>query len=301
MITQGQLNTGYSMSTLHSELKRLYFLPDQHGYGPCCDLDDGSYGPDLGVLTPEVLAPSLAGGNRVAINLVSSAGTVRTLAICFEKGADWEQVAKLYAGTQAMALPAPALAVSGISGYQLWFSLVDPIPVVQAQQFFYGLSRQYLADTALCRLRCCPDIPGIDNSLSCLIDLVPAFQEATQRWSAFIDPGLGSLFIDEPGLEMVPNMAGQADILAGVDSIKAGDFQRALSRLQVADSSDAQIPERSSGMTGEGAGAHHMTGHQYRDPESFLMVVMNDPACHLTHRIEAAKALLPYIKKTPNP
>ena len=36
-------------------------------------------------------------------------------------------------------------------------------------------------------------------------------------------------------------------------------------------------------------------GGGYVDPKSFLLAVMNDPGAAAEHRIEAAKALLPYF------
>ena len=62
--------------------------------------------------------------------------------------------------------------------------------------------------------------------------LVPALDETTGRWSAFIDPTMGSMFIEETWLEMAPARDKQAGMLAGVESIKAENFQLALASLQ---------------------------------------------------------------------
>lgn len=59
----------------------------------------------------------------------------------------------------------------------------------------------------------------------------PARVAGDDRWSAFIDPGMGSLFIDEPWLEMAPTPDKQAELLAGFSEIKVEEFERALSRL----------------------------------------------------------------------
>lgn len=43
---------------------------------------------------------------------------------------------------------------------------------------------------------------------------------------------MGSMFVDEPGLGMAPNMDRQADLLVGLKSINTSDFERALLSLK---------------------------------------------------------------------
>lgn len=289
------------MNTLDIELERLYFLPDQHCYSlkPC--MDDGAHDSGKVVLPPQALVQNLTDKDRVAIDLVDEAGMVRTLVISFENGTDWNKVTSLYQGVlEELGLPAPALVVSGVSGYQVWFSLSDPVQVDQAKQFLNGLCRQYLAESTLSRIRCYPAPETVDAG-PCLVDLAPAFQNSTQRWSAFIDPGMGGMFSAESGLDMAPNMGGQAAILSGFESIKAEDFQCALASLQPSDGPEKNSDEN---LMGEQVGASERDtsrdiGGHYNDPKSFLMAVMNDPSCCLADRIEAAKALLPHFKDDP--
>lgn len=250
------------MNRLIAELQRLYFLPGQPA-----PADDG--GPALDLAGPD--------------------GRVRVLAVDIARGADWEQAAALYGGVQTdLDLPPPAVSVSGTSGYRLWFSLAEPVAAADALDFLEALRRRYLADLPPARLQChpAPASPG-------RLDLPSALDPASGKWSAFIDPALGSMFMDEPGLEMAPNPDKQADLLAGLESIKAGDFRRVLNLLQ----SPPEPPGENAGPEPFALGV----GGGFRDPKSFLLAVMNDPNASPAHRIEAAKALLPYFERAAPP
>jgi len=298
------------MNKLITELQRLYFLDDQQWHSQ--QLDDGSEPayPAGGALTPDVVASGLAGEQTVALNLVSADGMARAMVMNFKKSADWEQVANLYRAVQdELDLPAPAISVSGRKGYRLWFSLAAPVPVAQARSFLDALRRKYLADLPVANLELRPDTEQPASAAQALMKLAPARHVATGKWSAFIDPSMGAMFVDEPGLEMAPNMGRQADILAALKSIKAGDFQRALSVLQTAAESAGKPglspTERSASPPSEAAsqpGAGHArtvlnVGNNFSDPKSFLLAVMNDPSASARQRIRAAKALLPYFAK----
>lgn len=248
------------MNKLIAELQRLYFFPD----GP------------------------LGADTFAALELVSADGQVRAMCIDFKKSTDWAQVASLFRTVQeALGLPAPAVSVSGKGGFQLWFSLAECVSIKQARQFMEAIRFKFLSDMPLSRLQFHPGLgnaPAEPNS----VDLPPARHAAT-KWSAFIDPSLGSLFIDEPWLEMAPNFDRQAKLLAEFESIKVGDFQTALNTtLQ-------------SGETHTGSGKFEApfplnVGDNFHDPKSFLLAVMNDRSASTDQRIEAAKALWPYFE-----
>lgn len=271
------------MNRLIAELQRLYFLPGQLGQA----------GPTAAALTPEMLAQSLTGEARVALDPVGPDDRARALALDFARSADWEEVARLCQAIQEdLDLPAPAVSVSGKDGYRLWFSLAEPVPLEQAQRFLEALRRRYLADIPPARLAFRPQAgePGV-------LDLVPALDRETGKWSAFIDPAMGSMFAAEPGLEMAPNLDKQADLLAGFESIKAGDFQRALDALQSpAETADSPAPAADSPRAAAGGQETLKVGSGFKDPKSFLLAVMNDPSASAELRIEAAKALLPYFE-----
>lgn len=295
------------MNRLFAELQRLYFLPDlpshrQVGHG-CSTTEPAADG-----AMPEMLARSLAGDAATAFDLVGADGRVRAMAVDFARAADWEQAAELYREVQEdLDLPPPAVSVSGSGGYRLWFSLAEPVPREQARGFLHALRRRYLADLPPARVELCPGGGELASAAPGRLSLVPARQETSGKWSAFIDPALGSMFVEEPWLEMAPNPDRQADLLAGFASIPASDFERALTILQPDAEAAAGPTEPSAGGPGEVAGrpgtpsgrrrSRLDVGSHFSDPQSFLLAVMNDPAASAKQRIKAAKALLPYFGK----
>lgn len=281
------------MQKLITELQRLYFHEIQLG---CCHpLNEGDAGLDaacaspLIVLTPALLADGLSGERRVSMSLLGVDQSVRAMVLSVERVSDWDAVASVFHGVQNdLDLPAPAISISGNKGFGIWFSLADSLPLDEANLFLMALCQEYLADIAGAKLELLP------AEGATLIDLVPAFQPVTAKWSAFIDPSMGSMFIDEPGLDMAPNMDRQAEMLVGLRSIKRAGFQQALSRLQSLRTEklqqiDMAAPDTACAFSASGPrDSHH-------DPRNFLLAVMNDTSVSIEHRLDAAKALLPYF------
>lgn len=265
------------MNKLIQQLRRLYFLQE-----PSCPGH-----------VDQALAQSPVGGNEVALDLVSPEGAVRAMVIGFERATDWELIAALHQGLQEdLELPLPAISVSASAGYQLWLSLAGDVPVAEAGLFLEALRRKYLAAIPLANLSLLPD------AKRSAVALVPALHEASGKWSAFIDPSMGAMFVDEPGLDMAPNMDRQADMLAGLESAKVADFQRALAMLQDAAEADASLLERTALPSAPELGRLRSTlnvGNNFTDPKAFLLAVMNDPSATAGQRIKAARALLPYF------
>jgi hypothetical protein len=167
-------------------------------------------------------------------------GQVRAMVLELARPASWEALSRVWQGVQAeLELPAPAIAVSGVDGYQLWFSLAHAVPAAEAANFLEQLRRRYLADIAPERL-------------------------ALHPW-----------------LDLPPGLDQQAELLSRLTSIKPAELGRALARL-LATPEAAQAPQAAAG----GAAT---------TPKAFLLEVMNDRAAPLALRIEAAKALLPYL------
>ena len=108
-------------------------------------------------------------------------------------------------------------------------------------------------------------------------------QSLKGRWSAFVAPDLAAVFDEEPGLDLPPNPAGQADLLSRLASTPLTDFQRALARLQ---------PVAAAATAATAAGAAPAPAAPGLTPRDFLLAVMNDTAVDLALRVEAAKALL---------
>ncbi len=270
------------MNKLISELQRLYFLPEQQWLRP----DDEAATPTR--LPTADIAPALAGEGLLSLILADGAGLARVMVVEFKRAADWEQAGLLHQAVQEdLELPAPAISVSAQAGFCLWFSLAEALPVAQIADFLAALRQRYLADLPDARLAL---LPGATQP-SAAPPLVPAFDVASDKWSAFIDPTMGSMFVAEPGLDMAPNLDRQADMLAGCKSIKTADFLRALATLQ----SEAAANIEAAAAVISKAESRLALGSDYRDPKSFLLAVMNDPTARARDRIRAAKALLPYF------
>lgn len=261
------------MNRLQAQLHRLYLSHDSHTEGP--DPAD----PDLG--------------------LIDANGQVRALVMEVAQQAGWDAVAALYQGIQDdLDLPAPALAVSGIDSYQVWFSLSEPVLVAKAQDFLESLRLRYLGVIAPRHISMKPTADAGAPGQARHSRLVPALQGETGRWSAFVAPGLASMFAEEPWLDLPPSSDAQANILSRFECIKPADFQKAqellgpVSPQATCDPQSAPIDRTAVGDRLLGAG--QASSYDGTDPKRFLLAVMHDPAADLSLRIEAAKALLPY-------
>lgn len=196
------------MQKLISELTRLY-LP-------------------AGAVSPDALEKHMLGTATLAVKLATDDGLVRAIAIPFRKmsGADgtqhWSQLCSVANALQAeLGLPAPAVSISGADGYGLWLSLEKPVPAALAQKFLELLGQAYF-----------PDMPLELDAVSALVELPPCLNQSSGKWAAFIHPGMGASFADEPGLEMAPPLAGQVAFLEGLHSISADQLRHAMDVLQ---------------------------------------------------------------------
>lgn len=201
-------------------------------------------------------------------------GAVRALVLELARPADWDVLSRVWYGVQVdLELPAPAIAVSGIDGLQLWFSLQQPAASGDGAAFLAGLQAHYLADVAPARVRLMPPAEALP---------VPAEQPSTGNWSAFIAPDLAPVFVDTPWLDIQPGAEGQADLLAKLQGIKPAAWAAALRRLAPAASAAPEAP----------AAAAALHGTADIDPRRFLQRVLNDETAPLALRVDAAKALL---------
>jgi hypothetical protein len=200
--------------------------------------------------------------------------------------ADWAALSAVWGGVQAdLALPAPAIAVNGRDGCQLWFSLLEPVPVPKAAAFLDALRRRYLGDIVPVRVAM---LPALDvASARTLLDVwpVPALKADSGLWSAFVASDLAPMFADEPWLDMPPSPDGQAQLLAPLKSIPPAEFELASQQLR---------PTKGPAAPGLATNAAAQAAASL-DPKRFLLDVMNNDSLDLALRIEAAKALLPYF------
>jgi hypothetical protein len=234
------------MNRLQSELQRLYLLPSS---------DNG--------------------------RLTGARGEVRAMVLELARPADWDTLAQVWRGVQAdLQLPAPAIAVSGTDGLQLWFSLQDAVGATRAAAFLALLRARYLQGVAPARLRAMPSA----GEPAWQAALVPAQQAATANWSAFVAADLAPVFADTPWLDIPPGIEGQADLLARLKSIKPTELDEALQRLQPPEAASETAPPSSASTPARGG--------TDIDPRRFLQQVLNDESVSLALRMEAAKALL---------
>ncbi len=258
------------MNTLQSEIDRLYSphegnSPDHQGTGPDLVAPDG-----------------------------------RALVLELGRPADWRLLSVVWRGVQTdLEWPAPAIAVSGIDAYQLWFSLAEPVPTPQAQALLEALRVRYLSQVAPNRVSTWPCVDASSPAHTQHALMVPALHQATGRWSAFVAPDLAVIFAQEPWLDLSPNPEAQATVLSRLESIKPAEFQAALQQLSPGSGTQTVAQtlianERSADEVRRETQALASPDNS-QDPKSFLLGVMNDQTVELHLRIEAAKALLPYF------
>lgn len=234
---------------------------------------------------------------RPAADAGADAGTglidrhrARAMVLELARPADWDQLSKVWRGVQTdLELPAPAFAVTGSDGFALWFSLVEPVAVAQAEAFLQSLCARYLPDVAASRLRLMPTADAATSQQPGLAQLLPPRQQPSGYWSAFVAADLAPIFADTPWLDSAPGNDGQASVLSTLASIPPSAFDAALERL------DARViaPPPSATAIPPALPAAATTRLA---PRQFLLQIMNDDSVALALRIEAAKALLPYFE-----
>lgn len=236
------------MNRLQNELQRLHFSPAQQGAAR------------VGAMVLELARPG-----------------------------SWDLLAKAWRGVQAdLELPAPAIAVNGLDGLQLWFALAQPVPADAAARFLQRLRERYLAEVAPGRIRL---VAGGGMPAGA----VPPAETSPGRWSAFVAPDLAALFADEPSLDLAPGAEAQAELLSRVQAIGSDDWSRALERLGAAAEPAAGSPAESPGAQAKAPPAPPGAA---LDPGHFLLRVLNDEGADMALRVEAAKALLSHPERT---
>ncbi len=213
---------------------------------------------------------------------IGASRAVRTLVLELALPADWERLSAVWRGVQLdLELPAPAIAVSGVDGLQLWFSLAVPASQDDGAAFLEGLRTRYLPDVAPKRVRLAAtpaDLPTL-----------PPFETAPDRWSAFVAPDLAAVFAETPWLDVAPNDDGQATLLRALEPMPRDAFDAA--RRQLAAAAQGLPATPTSPMPAD-APAPQQPEPTQTDPARFLVGVMNDETAPLALRVEAAKALL---------
>lgn len=216
-------------------------------------------------------------------------GLTRTLVLGIARPADWSVLRAAWQGVQAdLALPAPAIAVSGTDSYQLWFSLAQPVALDEARHFLEHLCQRYLPDIAAARVTTWPQAGTSPAASMRHAPVVPSRQDDSGHWSAFVSPDLPAVFGEDPWLDMAPGLDAQADLLSRMVSIQPDAWAHALQSSRPAEVTPDQAKPLKTPAS---------TGGAPMDPRQFLMAVMNDGSAPLALRIEAAKVLLAHGEK----
>jgi hypothetical protein len=221
------------------------------------------------------------------MGLVDAAGQVRALVLEVVQPTNWDALSEVWHGVQMeLELPPPGIAVSGIDGIQLWFSLASAIPAGQAHAFLEALRARFLAHVPATRMRLWPTLAEPSQHAA----PVPAHQAGTDNWSAFVAPDLAALFSETPWLDVEPGEDGQAALLRGLQSIQPAAYDAALAGMR------ARAPHARALAIATAPAPARETANSAQDatddPRRFLLRVMNDESVSLALRIEAAKALL---------
>lgn len=230
--------------------------------------------------------------------LVDAAGRVRAMVLEVLQPANWDALSEVWHGVQVeLELPAPAIAVSGRDGLQLWFALESAIPARRAHAFLEALRARFLAHIAPARVRLwpTPDEPARHAAP------IPALQADSGNWSAFVAPDLAAIFSETPWLDVEPGDEGQAALLRALQPLTPAAFDAALAGMHA---TAPHAPEPHAPHAPHAPAPHAPAAPTARersgaapeptdDPRRFLLRVMNDDSVPLALRIEAAKALLP--------
>jgi hypothetical protein len=183
-----------------------------------------------GQVAPDLLTRQVLGEASAPVALTTASGMTRALAIPFDKaryeedGQHWTRLCEVAHALQAQyGFPAPGVSISAASGFRLWLSFETLVPASEAQQFI-----ERLRDAAF------PDLVVAPDAATRPVELPPCRNPDTDRWAAFIHPGMGASFIDEPGLEMAPPAVAQAAFLEQLETIGLQQFRDALAALQPA-------------------------------------------------------------------
>lgn len=242
-------------------------------------------------LAPEFhrLYAAIPGADTSDMALVGPGGEVRALVMELTAPPSWDGLRSVWQGVQVeLGFPAPAIAVSGVDGLQLWFSLANAVTAQEAHAFLHALRRRFIPDVPIRRLRLWP------SPASGHLRPVPGKQVPSGDWSAFVAPDLAPVFGDTPWLDIPPSDDGQAALLAALESIPRAVFDAAVALLD--DEASAAAGTMAANRPGSEAPAPvvppALRMSPTDDPLLFLQQVMSDERVPLALRVDAAKALL---------
>jgi len=166
--------------------------------------------------------------NKLTAELERLYGDARAISLSFRKlkedgeAGHWERLCAVANALQEeLALPAPAVSISGDGAYGLWLSLEKPLPAERAQEFVELLCAAY-----------CPELGQSAGAVGTARELPPVLNQSSGKWAAFIHPGMGVSFAGDEGLDVQPPEAGQLALLEGLQSIGEDQLTQAVARLR---------------------------------------------------------------------
>lgn len=221
----------------------------------------------------------------------------RAMILELARPADWALLAPVWhTFANDWKLPPPAIAVNGVDGIQLWFSVSSPLSAHICHQFLEGLVAHFLPDVPLSRISYMPiraAKTAIDRHAS---HAVPQNLAGTDRWSAFITRDLVAVFGEEPWLDVPPQRDQQADLLSRLGSMTPDQFDYVLAKLSPSHSvkTEALSHTPSTRQSAESALSAELGTAGQLMPAAFLRAAMNNTSLPMSERIAAASALLPY-------
>lgn len=209
------------MEKLIAQLTRLYLMPDP---APPTDL-----------------------AGHPAVPLVSSEGSTRAVVLDFPRrrqGAPEQHWTELCLVANALqekfGFPAPAVSITGDSGYRLWLSLAEPVAQGDIRRFVSMLREAHF--------------PELELAPCEQVRLPPSLNPVSGKWAAFIHPGMGASFAEEAGLDMAPPEGAQLAFLEGLASIGKQQFMDALVALKQPEA--PQAPPLPPALAASAAPAH---------------------------------------------
>ena len=200
----------------------------------------------------------------------------RCLSLQFLNGKDWSTVTAFCEALQNdLDWPPPMLSVHPAQGFKVWLVFAEALPLSEAHALAAALLAELLPENFGPRLQI-----AFEQAVG------PQENEAG-LWSAFIDPSMGSMFVEQQGLDIEPHPDRQAELLSLVRPIPLEDVRRWLGEA-------SRSPATSPCVTTLDCVAPQIALEfpVFDDPRVFLRAVMNDARQNMTDRLRAAELLL---------
>ncbi len=231
---------------------------------------------------------------------IADTSITRVMVLEVARPADWALLAPVWHSfVNDWKLPPPAIAVNGVDGIQLWFSVSNPFSAQIGHQFLDGLVAHFLPDVSVNRIGCMPMLAAETTDFQPGFLVIPRNLSGTDRWSAFITRDLAAVFGEEPWVDVPPQRDQQADMLSRLGSMTPDQFDYVLAKLSQSHSVkiEALSLTPSTRQAPESTPSAELGPEGQITPTEFLCAAMNNTSLPMSERIAAASALLPYSNR----